>query len=86
MWRGMRSRQKDELPGNRPNSCPRPEILQRGDGRRMDEQLANVCGHLDCENPAVIIAEPAADCLSIGNMKVRGSVILVVNLFQPFST
>ncbi len=36
------SLQKDELPGNRPNSCPRPEILQRGDGRRMDEQLANV--------------------------------------------
>jgi hypothetical protein len=46
----------------------------------MDEQFTNVCGHLDRENPAVVIAKPAAHCLSIGNVKVRGSVILIENL------
>jgi hypothetical protein len=46
----------------------------------MDEQFTNVCGHLNRENPAVVIAKPAAHCLNIGNMKVRGSVILVENL------
>jgi hypothetical protein len=46
----------------------------------MDEQFTDVCGHLDRENPAVVIAKPAAHCLKIGYVKVRGSVILVENL------
>jgi hypothetical protein len=46
----------------------------------MDEQFPDVGGHLDRENPAVIVAEPAAHGFSIGNMKVGGSVILVENL------
>jgi hypothetical protein len=46
----------------------------------MDEQFPDVGGHLDCENPAVIVAEPAAHGFSIGNMKVGGPVILVENL------
>ena len=46
----------------------------------MDEQFTNVCDHLDRENPAVVIAKPAAHCLKIGYMKVRGSVILIKNL------
>ena len=29
----------------------------------MDEQFTNVCGHLDRENPAVVMAKPAAHCL-----------------------
>jgi hypothetical protein len=46
----------------------------------MDEQFTDVCGHLDRENPAVVIAKPAAHCLKIGYVKVRRSVILVENL------
>ena len=46
----------------------------------MDEQFPEVGGHLDCENPAVVVAEPAAHGFSITNMKVGGSVILVENL------
>src|SRR6476620_6913294 len=76
------SGQKNELTGNGSNRCSHPELLQRGDRRRMDEQFTNVCGHLDRENPAVVIAKPAAHCLKIGYMKVRGSVILVEN-FVP---
>src|ERR1700676_4887096 len=74
------SGQKDKLTGNGPNRCSHPELLQRRDRRRMDEQLTNVCGHLDRENPAVVVAEPAAHGFSITNMKVGGSVILVENL------
>ena len=68
------------MTGNGPNRCSHPELLRRGDRRRMDEQFTNVCGQLDRENPAVVIAKPAPHCLNIGNMKVRGSVILVENL------
>jgi hypothetical protein len=46
----------------------------------MDEQFTDVCGHLDRENPAIVIAKPAAHRLKIGDMKARGSVILVQNL------
>jgi hypothetical protein len=46
----------------------------------MDEQFPDVGGHLDRENPAVVVAEPPAHGFSIGNMKVGGSVILVENL------
>jgi len=52
--------------------------------QRVDERFPNVGGHLDRKNPAVIGAEPTAYCLGIGNMKARGSVILVEDL-QPFS-
>jgi hypothetical protein len=68
------------LTGNGSNRCSQPELLHRGDRRRMDEQFTDVCGHLDRENPAVVIAKPAAHSLKIGDMKVRGSVILVENL------
>src|SRR6267142_2673822 len=71
---------KDKLTGNGPNRCSHPELLQRGDRHRMDEQFPDVGGHLDRENPAIIVAEPAAHGFSIGNMKVGGSVILVENL------
>src|SRR3984957_15834166 len=74
------SGKKDELTGNGSNRCSHPKLLHRGDRRRMDEQFTNVCGHLDRENPAVVIAKPAAHCLSIGNVKVRGPVILLENL------
>jgi hypothetical protein len=46
----------------------------------MDEQFPDVGGHLDRENPAVVVAEPPAHGFSIGNMKVGGSVVLVENL------
>jgi hypothetical protein len=46
----------------------------------MDEQFPEVGGHLDREDPAVVVAEPAAHGFSIGNMKVGSSVILVENL------
>src|SRR4029077_666469 len=65
------SGQKDELTGNGPNRRSHPEILQRGHWSRMDEQFTNVCGHLDRENPAVVMAKPAAHCLNKGNMEVR---------------
>src|SRR6195256_573748 len=46
----------------------------------MDEQFPDVGGHLDRENPAVVVAEAAAPRFTIGKMKVGGSVILVENL------
>src|ERR1700682_2358373 len=46
----------------------------------MDEQFPDVGGHLDRENPAVVVAEPAAHGFRIANMKGGGSVILVENL------
>ena len=46
----------------------------------MDEQFPDVGGHLDRENPAVVMPEPAGHGFSIGNMKVGGSVVLVENL------
>src|ERR1700687_2106233 len=46
----------------------------------MDQQFPDVGGHLDRENPAVVVAEPPAHGFSIGNVKVGGSVILVENL------
>src|SRR5712664_1553895 len=46
----------------------------------MDQQFPDVGSHLDRENPAVVVAEPAAHGFSIGNMKFGGSVILVENL------
>src|SRR5258706_12499528 len=46
----------------------------------MDEQFPEVGGHLDRENPAVIVAEPATHGFSICDMKVGGSAILVENL------
>jgi len=57
--------QQDELTGNRSNRGSQPELMQRVDRRRMDEQFTDVCGHLDRENPAVVIAKPAAHCLKV---------------------
>src|ERR1700739_327496 len=74
------SGKKDELTGNGSNRCSHPKLLHRGHRRRMDEQFTNVCGHLDRENPAVVIPKPAAHRVIIGNVKVRGSVILIENL------
>src|SRR4051812_32983283 len=76
------SGQNDELARNRANRCAGPEIPERGNRNRMDEQFADVGSHLDRENPAIIVAEPAADGLGIGDVKV-GRLVILVEDFVP---
>src|SRR5262249_8772220 len=59
---------------------PGEKLVERGDRSRMNEQLADVGGHLNEENPAVVAPQPSSDRLQERDVERRSAIILVERL------
>src|SRR5205823_2702632 len=74
--------QQDELARHRADRSPREELLERADRSRMDEQLADVGGHLNEEDPTIVAPQPPADRLQQRDVE-RGRAIVLVERLVP---
>src|SRR5215470_1482517 len=70
------SRGDDQAARDRADGGPLPKIGERGEGRRMDRELAVIRDRLDHEDPSVSAAQAPADRAGEADVVARRHVVL----------
>ena len=72
--------QKDELAGDRADGRALPELADMRDGCGVDQQLADIGGDLDREDPAIVAPEPAPGGFHQADVQVGTDIVVVEDL------